>query len=95
MTKIASKQLKLNLHGNLDVYWYKASGPRVETQSLPTLYPAVHPFYPIPHSTFRPHAKYVYSNQYLMCVINIGACLAMKRKIKILIWFDLRSGSEF
>jgi hypothetical protein len=26
----------------------KASGSRVEIQSLPTLYPAVHPFHPIP-----------------------------------------------
>ncbi len=43
------------------IYWDKASGHRIETQSLPTLYPAAHPFHPIPHSLFRPHAKYVYS----------------------------------
>ncbi len=32
--------------------------PAIETQSLPTLYLAVHPFRPIPHTPFRPHAKY-------------------------------------
>jgi hypothetical protein len=54
--------------------------------SLPTLYLAVHPFHPIPHSPFRSHAMFVVdSNLYLMCVINIGACTVMERKIKILI----------
>ncbi len=37
-----------NFRGNLVVYRDKASGSRVEIKSLPTLYPAVHPFHPIP-----------------------------------------------
>ncbi len=73
------------ISGNRD----KASGSRVETQTLPTLLGSPS-FSSYPALSFRPHAMFTYLNLYWMCVIYI-ICVyaAMKRKIKNLIWFDL------
>ncbi len=58
----ASEKIKKNLQGNPVVYWDKASGPRVETQGLANLYPAVHPFYPYLNTPCRTHTECVYCN---------------------------------
>ena len=50
-----------NLHGNPVVRRDKASGSRVETQSPPTLYPAVHPFRPIPLFPLRQMYVYLFN----------------------------------
>ncbi len=79
-----------NFRGNLVVYRDKASGSRVEIQSLPTLYPAVHPFHPIPLYPLG-RMLWISLKTYTECAPYIYyPCLHCDEKEnKDLIWFDL------
>ncbi len=48
--------------------------------SLPTLYPAVHPFHPIPHAPFRSHAMFVVDSNSISNVRHKYWCLYCDEK---------------